>query len=196
MSKKLTKTHVSIKTEYFIILALALLIIPFWWIMAWIIASVFHEICHYAALRLSGCRIFRVNIGPNGTVMDTDLSGDHKEILCALAGPVGGLLLILIGRWFPRVAICGLFQSAYNLIPIYPLDGGRVVQCVLHKLFPKSTASQIEKWLEMGILILFVLLGLYAAFCLKLGLIPLVFAVILVIKNKQENVLAKNALWE
>ena len=196
MGKKLTKTHVSIKTEYFIILALALLIIPFWWIMAWIIASVFHELCHYAALRLSGCRIFRIKVGLNGTVMDTDLSGNSREIMCALAGPIGGLLLLFIGRWFPRVAICGLFQSTYNLIPIYPLDGGRAVHSVLNKLFSESTAGHIERWLETGILVLFVLLGLYAAFCLKLGLIPLLFAVILVIKNKRENVLAKNPLWE
>lgn len=185
MGKYLTKTRITIKTEYYILLALALLIIPFWWIIAWIIASAFHELCHFTALRLSGYSIFRINIGPNGTVMDTDLCGNNREILCALAGPVGGLLLILIGKWFPRVAICGLFQSAYNLIPIYPLDGGRAVRGVLNKLFSESLAVQIEKWLENGILILFVLLGLYAVFCMKLGLIPLLFAIILAIKNKR-----------
>lgn len=175
---------ISVKPEYYIVLAMTLLLIPFKWICAWIIASLFHELCHYAALRFSGCRLFRIQIGINGTVMDTDLFGNTKEILCALSGPAGSLLLILTGRWFPRLAVCGLFQCAYNLIPIYPLDGGRAVRSFLHKIFSEERSQLIEKWVENSVLILFLLMGLYAAFCLQLGFIPIIFSIILIIKNK------------
>ena len=185
MGRKLAKLSITVKPEYFIMLALGLLIIPFQWIIAWITASTFHEFFHFFALRLSGSRIFEVQVGLNGTVMDTDLFGDLKEILCALAGPIGSFLLILIGRWCPRLAICGFFQCAYNLIPIYPLDGGRVIRSIMRNFFSDPKSLQIEMWLENSVLLLFLLLGLYAFFCLKLGLIPLIFAVILMMKNKQ-----------
>ena len=166
-------------------MALSFLIIPIQWIAAWIVASIFHEGCHYIALRLSGCRIFRIQVSLNGMVMDTDLSDKSREILCALAGPLCGLLLIIIGRWFPRVALCGIFQSVYNLIPIYPLDGGRAVSGILRKLFSEATAKGIQMWLENGVLLVFLIFGLYSALHLKLGLIPLIFAFILIMKNKR-----------
>lgn len=185
MVKRISKLRIVVKPECFVILALLLLTIPIQWITAWMVASLFHECCHFAALRLSGCRIFRVQVGLNGAVMDTDLSDVNSEILCALAGPIGGLLLILVGRWCPRIALCGLFQSIYNLIPIYPLDGGRAVCGILRILFSEATSKRIEIRLEKGILLLFLLLAVYLALCLKLGLIPLLLAIILILKNKR-----------
>lgn len=184
MAKKIAKVPIIVKPEFLVILAFTLLVFPFQWITAWILASLFHEFCHYIALRLSGCSVFQIQVSLNGAVMDTDLTDETREILCALAGPVGGLLLIFAGRWCPRLALCGLFQSAYNLIPIYPLDGGRAVSGVLRKLFSNVVAKRIQKVLEYSFLLLFILLGLYSALRLKLGLIPLIFAFILVIKNK------------
>ncbi len=184
MLKSHKKICISVKTEYYFIAALALLQIPFKWIVAWFFASVFHELCHFTGLRLCGCRVFRILVGVNGTLMDTDLCDDTKEILSALSGPVGSFALIFAGSWFPRLAVCGLFQCAYNLIPIYPLDGGRAFRSCLHKLFSEKTSRQIEIWVENSVLILFLLLGMYCVLCLKLGLIPLLFAGILIIKNK------------
>ncbi len=185
------KIPISIKPAYFIILALALLTLPLQWIFSWIIASAFHELCHYWALRLCSCRVLRVQIDLNGTTMETDLLSSSKEILCALAGPLGGFLLLLIARWCPRIAVCGCFQSMYNLIPIFPLDGGRTVRGILQKFFSESKSNTIERYLETGILAIFVLLGLFAAFCKDLGLIPLVFAGILIIKNKKTKITCK-----
>ena len=125
-----------IKPEYFVTFAFTLLILPFKWVVAWIASCAFHEICHYTAIRLSGCKIFCIEIGAEGIVIDTEFHNNIQELICALSGPVGGFLLILMGKWFPRLAICGFFQSAYNLLPIYPLDGGRAVRCILQQLFP------------------------------------------------------------
>lgn len=176
---------ISVKPEFCIVLAITLLIFPVQWVLAWVMASAIHELCHYTALRLSGCRVFRVQINSNGAVMETDLLSSTREILCALAGPLGGFALLLVAKWFPRLAICGCFQALYNLIPIFPLDGGRAVRCMLKKYFPDAKGERIENWLENGILLIFLLLGGYSALWLDLGLIPLIFAVILIIKNKK-----------
>ena len=57
-----------------------------------------------------------------------------RELICILAGPAASLLLLCLARIFPRVAICGLIQGCYNLLPIAPLDGGRALHCLLSLL--------------------------------------------------------------
>lgn len=184
MQKTYHKLPISITPEFCIVLALSLLVLPIRWILAWLCASAFHELCHYGAIKLSGCKVFRVKVDLNGAVMDTDLLRWSQELLCALAGPLGGLSLLLIARWFPRIAICGCFQSFYNLIPIFPLDGGRAVICLLQRYCTDQVAHKVIKIIENCILLLFLVLGSYAAFYLKLGILPLIFAAILVIRNK------------
>ena len=184
MLKWRNKVPIYIKPEFCIILALTLLILPVKWIFAWILASAFHELCHYIALKLSGCKVLRVQINLNGVIIETDLLSCTAEILCALAGPLGGLSLLLIAKWLPRVAICGCFQSLYNLIPIFPLDGGRAVACVLKRIFPGTQGEHINAIWDRCILLAFVFGGVYAAVFLKLGVIPLLFAAILVLRNK------------
>ncbi len=63
--------------------------------------------------------------------MRADGMSSGKSVICILSGPMGSLLLFLFVRWIPRIAFCGLLQGIYNLLPIYPLDGGRVVRCML-----------------------------------------------------------------
>lgn len=191
MHRSNSKLPITVKPEFFIVLAFTVLVFPVQWVVAWVSASAIHELCHYAALRFSGCRVFRMQVDLNGAVMETDLLSCSREIFCALAGPLGGFALLLIAKWFPRLAICGCFQALYNLIPIFPLDGGRAVRCLVKKLVPDANGKRIEKWLDNGILLLFLLLGVYTAFWLDLGLIPLIFAVILIIKNKKAKFTCK-----
>lgn len=54
-----------------------------------------------------------------------------KEALCALAGPVGSFSVVLLAEYFPEAALFGLVQGLYNLLPVYPLDGGRILRCLL-----------------------------------------------------------------
>lgn len=110
--------------------ALTILLLPLRWIFAAFFAAAFHEICHILAVYLCGGRIQQLTIGDRGAVMYAKHMPIRKSILCVLAGPLGSLLLVLLLRWMPRVAICGLFHGIYNLLPIYPLDGGRAIRCI------------------------------------------------------------------
>ena len=54
-----------------------------------------------------------------------------QEFLSAMAGPAAGFLLVLLFPWFPRIAFSALVQSLFNLLPIYPFDGGRVIRSIM-----------------------------------------------------------------
>ena len=81
------------------------------------------------------------------------------ELLCALAGPVGSLLLALLP--FPMLALCGLCQGLFNLLPIMPLDGGRVLGCILEMTLPQYR-KKIERAMEILLMIGAIWLGTWA----------------------------------
>ena len=101
-----------------------LLILPLQWIFAAVAAACIHELCHLCAVKLCGGQVTLFTLDPGGAAMRIMPMSAGKELLCALAGPLGGLSLMLFSRWIPRIAVCAAFRSLYNLRPIYPLDGG------------------------------------------------------------------------
>ena len=114
--------------------AVALLILPLSFLVSFLIAAFVHELCHYLLLRLTGLRIYRITIGIFGASMETDVMDAGREVLCALAGPVGSFLLVTCYRLVPEIALCALVQGCFNLLPVYPMDGGRVLKGVLELL--------------------------------------------------------------
>lgn len=149
-----------------ILAAFLLLTLPLRWLMAAVFAAGVHEICHVLAVRLCGGRIFRIQIGPAGAALETDSLSFPREMLCALAGPAGSLLLLFLGKWFPEAAICGAVQGIYNLLPVYPLDGGRALRCFLGMVLPGKEGERVA--LLTGRVVSAVLLGILAYLLIRL----------------------------
>lgn len=126
------------------VFALLLLLLPLPWLLAAVTAAVFHELCHAGAVYALGGRIRRVTIGPAGAVMETEIFGQGRELLAALAGPAGSLALVLLGRFLPRLAVCAGIQGLFNLLPLYPLDGGRALRCALEGRVSGRTLRFLE----------------------------------------------------
>lgn len=74
--------------------------------------------------------------------METLPMSTGRELIAVLAGPAASLLLLSLVRVFPRVAICGLIQGIYNLLPIYPLDGGKALRCLMALVEEKGFFSR------------------------------------------------------
>ena len=113
--------------------ALMLLQVPLRWMLAWAVAAGLHELGHLAALGCMGCRVGQLRVGASGMVMETGPLTRMQELLAAAAGPAVSLSLLLLCRSFPRVALCGLAQGLYNLLPVRSLDGGRIMKIFLAK---------------------------------------------------------------
>lgn len=132
--------------------ALLILVIPLNWLLAAATAAVFHELSHSAAILLLGGKIHGLKILPDGIRMETSPMTAWQEILCSLVGPAGSLLLVLLGKHTPRIALCALVQGCYNLLPVYPLDGGRALRCLLGWFLPLKTAKKAEGFLVCAVL--------------------------------------------
>ncbi len=179
----MNRLPIQISAAAYILLAVAILILPLGWILAAITAAVFHEVFHLAAVYLCGGSVMGIAVGERGAVISVAPMKPWKELICALAGPLGGLLLLAFARYTPRIAVCAAFQSLYNLLPIYPLDGGRAVQCMAQIAFPKYFES-ICLAIEWICLIFMACLSIYACFWLRLGLLPMFLCAVTILRKK------------
>ena len=97
-------------------------------------AILVHEFGHYCVLRFCGCRVKTVRIGAFGIEMDYFGDLSSRELLCcAAAGPLLGLAYALLafavgGRYLQLSGTVSVLLSGFNLLPIRPLDGGRIIE--------------------------------------------------------------------
>lgn len=171
----------------YLYLAFLILFLPLRWLAALAVSTLVHELFHMAAIRLCGLPIHSVRLGVGGAVIHTPAMTDRQELLCALAGPLGGLCLLFFGKWLPMTAICAAFQSIYNLLPLYPSDGGRILRCGARIMFPERTALRLCKIIETGFLVCAAVLGLYGTCVLRLGLLPVLISVAMILRTKKNS---------
>lgn len=164
----------------------ALLILPLRWLLAWGCAVCVHELGHLAMIRLLKLPVHSLAVDGGGVRIRTEFASAWQELLCALAGPIAGLLLLFTAPVFPRLALCGAFHSVYNLLPVYPLDGGRVIRTLAGE-----KSGQILQNVFLGCILA---LGIYGTFFLRLGILPLIFAWLTVIRALRIKIPCKEAI--
>ena len=157
--------------HFLLMIGLLLLLLPLRWLFAAAIAALLHELGHYVAVRSFGVQIHQIRLSASGAVMEADTLPPVAELICLLSGPMAGLLPMLFFRFVPIIAICGFVQSAYNLLPLYPLDGGRIVRNIIG-------SERICKMIEHGCLGVLVALCLYIYIRFNISLFILVIGLL------------------
>ena len=167
------RLFINISPLVYVFAAVLLLVVPLPWLNGWVIAVLFHEFSHCIALYLCGKQIDGVSLDINGVRIHTEPLSDWQILLCSLAGPMGGLLVILIAHVFPQAAICAALLSIYNLIPIFPFDGGRALFGLLHMILPERICELFCFLMEKLVLMGVIFLGIFATFIWKLSVLPI-----------------------
>ena len=165
------------------LLAVAMLIIPLPILFSWVVAATIHEIFHIAAICLFHINIHEIRLGLNGATICTGYVSPSKELLCAAAGPAGSFLLMLLSRWFPILSLCGLLQATYNLVPIYPMDGGRMLKSILLCFLPIKSADRVSTAIGFGAVFILFFLSAIGAMCFDLGLLPFMIAFLIAMRT-------------
>ena len=156
--------------------------------IAFVLAVMLHEYGHVAAFRVCGHRdaTFRLLPLVGGQAISSRLPSTHlEEVFISLMGPAIGLapmLVLITGSdliWdtAPRLAyamqilamvIAGL--NAFNLMPFWPLDGGKILRILVYTYLPgaamgvtlalSALAGALAILTQSYFLFIFVLLGL------------------------------------
>ena len=122
-----------------------------------------HEICHAAVARLYGLRTREIVMFPIGGVSRLESQPKAKqELLIALAGPAANLIIgfVLLATqrdflpleklacprtriWWNASPMGNLLLGVFNLLPAYPMDGGRILRSLIALRKPEEEATQI-----------------------------------------------------
>lgn len=119
------------------------------------LVAIQHECAHAFASASLGYRLHKIVLMPYGAVIDGDLTGISfkDEIFVAICGPLCNLItaVFFAALWwtipttypFTDVACYSSLSIALiNLLPAYPLDGGRILKCALTESFLKSCTEE------------------------------------------------------
>ena len=135
-----------------------------------LLAAICHEAGHYVALRLCGGRLAGVSVSAFGAQMrirDRYRLSYGREALCVLAGPlVNGTLswlLGLAGAWREELYIFAgaqLILGVFNLLPLWALDGGRLLWITLAWRTDPFLADKVCRVITAALLLALAALGL------------------------------------
>ena len=163
--------------------------------LTYTIVAVIHELGHSIVASRLGYRLNRIVLMPYGAVVSGEqaLFSFADEITIAVAGPAVNVAtaVLFIALWwvFPAaypytdVAVtASVTLAAINLLPCYPLDGGRILLAALSSRIDRKTALKTVR--VLGIVASAALLALFIYSCfVKVNFSILFFSLFMLLGN-------------
>ncbi|KXF76582.1 protease [Paramesorhizobium deserti] len=145
---------------------------------------VLHEFGHIAAARYFGIRTPDITLLPIGGLARLERMPEEpgQEFVIAIAGPLVNvaiaaiIFLVLHGStgmeatadiedprlsFLARLAGVNIFLVVFNMIPAFPMDGGRVLRAALASRLSWSRATQVAASIGQGLAFVFGFIGLF-----------------------------------
>ena len=169
---------IKIDLKIFLFLFLFLLTSQFEMYVVLLVFAIIHELGHLIAGLILKFKPEEIKLTPVGLRIQFQVSDEEykikntktltiKKAMIALAGPLTNLIIatmaILIAEFnlnfqnlyiYELIVYSNLLIAMFNLIPIYPMDGGRVVKEILKLVCGNKKAYKITYMLSKTILIL------------------------------------------
>ena len=136
---------------------------------------IFHELGHYLMARINKVKVKKITIYPFGgiTTLDTLININiNRELLIAMGGILSQsiymiIIIILYKYGFVREYIYNLYTRYnnsilyFNLLPIVSLDGFKIINLTLSKIFPFDISNKLSLGISFITLILILIVNYY-----------------------------------
>ncbi len=157
------------------------------YILLLFVCVVLHEFGHALTARRFGIRTQDITLLPFGGVarMEKMPEKPSEEFLVAIAGPAVNVVIasaLLAVHYFFSIPLrfqpdldlltginlltllmfVNAFMAVFNLIPAFPMDGGRILRAALAAKFPHPQATQIAARIGQAFAVVFVLVGVFS----------------------------------
>lgn len=160
--------------------------------------SFLHEFAHRAAGKYLGYSPEKISMGLFGGVLHIreGFVRPLDELLIHLAGPFFNIIMAALFYcaflFYPlaimeTLVLSNLVLGLFNLMPFYPLDGGKIVGLYLAIFLGYGRSEKISRVFSLLFSLFFFLLGIYLVQYSMLNLLISVLAVNLYIAAKQDN---------
>ena len=141
-----------------------------------------HEFGHILIARRFGVKTPEVILSPIGGIANMEKMPENpvEELLVAIAGPLVNVVIVLAlmagfglsltdlpydnfdkAPLAQQLLLVNVSLVAFNLVPAFPMDGGRVLRAVLTMFMGPRPATALATRIGQGFAFLFVLLGLF-----------------------------------
>ena len=155
----MAKLNIKFHPLFWIFLFFLILSNNFLSIFSYLFCVILHEFGHFVTANFLGYKLNKITFLPFGVSISGKENVFYKpshEILVAISGPIVNLILLIICLalfWtFPvtysfldNFYFANLITFFFNFLPVYPLDGGRVLYALLKRKNPiKKAYKQIK----------------------------------------------------
>lgn len=150
--------------------------LPFTFIIAIFASVLIHELAHAFVAKRLGWTVYKIEVGlfTGSASVDTNIP-EKDSIPVIAAGPLSNLILAIVSiplyliltgvnpfldRLLNDLFVVNIFMFIFNILPIYPMDGGRLLKDFLflrmrnNRILAKKISGSVSLIFSLGLLTL------------------------------------------